>query len=105
VKFTPGGGAVTLTASTGDADVLEIAVTDTGIGMNESEINIALSPFGQIDSSLARQHQGTGLGLPLCKSLLELHGAELIVTSKPGEGTKIVVRFPAARVIGHSIAA
>ena len=105
VKFTPGGGSVTLTACIGDDRGLDVAVTDTGIGMNESEIGIALAPFGQIDSSLARKHQGTGLGLPLCKSLLELHGARLVVTSRPSEGTTIIVRFPPERVVAQGIAA
>jgi signal transduction histidine kinase len=105
VKFTPGGGSVTLTARVCDGGCLDIAVTDTGIGMSESEIKIALAPFGQIDSSLARNHQGTGLGLPLCKSLLDLHGAELLIESRPSDGTKIVVRFPKQRVVANSIAA
>jgi PAS domain S-box-containing protein len=105
VKFTPGGGSVTLTAGVGDGGCLDIMVTDTGIGMSESEIKIALAPFGQIDSSLARNHQGTGLGLPLCKSLVDLHGAELAIHSRPSEGTRIVVRFPKQRVVANSIAA
>jgi PAS domain S-box-containing protein len=105
VKFTPGGGSVTLTAGVCNDGCLDIAVTDTGIGMSESEIKIALAPFGQIDSSLGRTHQGTGLGLPLYKSLLDLHGAELLIESRPSEGTKIVVRFPRQRVVANSIAA
>ncbi len=105
VKFTPAGGSVSLTATFNEARELEIAVIDTGIGMSESDIGIALAPFGQIDSSLARKHQGTGLGLPLCKSLLELHGARFEITSKPNAGTRIVVAFPSKRVVAHSIAA
>ena len=105
VKFTPGGGSVTLNAGIGPEQTLDIAVADTGIGMSEAEIQIALAPFGQIDSSHARRHQGTGLGLPLCQSLLELHGARLIVTSRPSEGTTIVARFPAERVRTHDVAA
>jgi signal transduction histidine kinase len=105
VKFTPGGGSVTLTACVCDGGCLAIAVSDTGIGMSESEIKIALAPFGQIDSSLARTHQGTGLGLPLCKSLLDLHGAELAIESRPNEGTTILVRFPKQRVVANCIAA
>jgi signal transduction histidine kinase len=62
-------------------------------------------PFGQIDSTLARRHQGTGLGLPLCKSLLELHGAELIVESRPMAGSRITARFPAERAVLDCVAA
>jgi PAS domain S-box-containing protein len=105
VKFTPGGGSVILTARVCDGGCLNIAVADTGIGMSESDIKIALAPFGQIDSSLGRTHQGTGLGLPLCRSLIDLHGAELVIDSQPSEGTKIVVRFPKQRVVANSIAA
>ncbi|MGD0191584.1 MAG: ATP-binding protein [Rhizomicrobium sp.] len=105
VKFTPAGGSVTLSGCRTVDGALEIAVTDTGIGMSQSEIRIALQPFGQIDSSLSRKHQGTGLGLPLCKSLLDLHGADLNIDSRPTVGTKIIVRFPPARVVKHGLAA
>ncbi len=105
VKFTPGGGSVTLGARINADCGLDITVADTGVGMSDADIEIALSPFGQIDSSLARKHQGTGLGLPLCKSLLGLHGADLIVTSRPGAGTAITARFSSTRVLADSVAA
>ena len=78
---------------------LFLSVSDTGIGMTPAEIQIALSPFGQIDSTLARKHVGTGLGLPICRALLELHGGELIVTSTPNVGTTLTARFPAHRIV------
>jgi PAS domain S-box-containing protein len=73
---------------------LEIRVSDTGIGMRAEDIKVALEPFRQIDDSIARRHQGTGLGLPLAKTLSELHGGELKVTSEPGRGTTVVVSLP-----------
>ena len=105
VKFTPPGGSVTIACQHNVTGELDLAVSDTGIGMSEADIAVALSPFGQIDSSLARQHQGTGLGLPLCKSLLDLHGAQLIVASVPDMGTTMTARFPASRVLARSEAA
>ena len=98
VKFTPPGGAVTVAAHTTDAGEAEIVVTDTGIGMTEDQIAIALTPFGQVDSALDRTYEGTGLGLPLCNALVELHGGTLTVTSQPERGTTVTVRLPASRV-------
>jgi signal transduction histidine kinase len=72
--------------------------------MTEAEIEIALQPFGQVDSSLARRHNGTGLGLPLARSLAEQHGGSLNIASEPGRGTTATVTIPAARVQGETIA-
>ena len=73
-------------------------VTDSGIGMTSDEILMALEPFRQIDSRLSRKYDGTGLGLPLTKHLLELHGGRLEIASTPGVGTAVTMRFPAARL-------
>jgi len=94
IKFTPPGGRIRLWAETGDADFVDLLVADTGIGMRPEDIPVALAPFGQIDSTLARKYQGTGLGLPLTKILTELHGGELSITSKPEAGTMVRVRLP-----------
>ena len=98
IKFTPHGGCVSVTAVIADCGDLEISVTDTGIGMTAAEIEIALAPFGQIDSKLARQHAGTGLGLPVSRSLMRLHGGDVVVDSVANQGTTMTARFPAARV-------
>ena len=92
IKFTPAGGVVTVSMHETDSGI-DIEVTDTGIGMSSSDIELALSPFGQVDSALNRRHAGTGLGLPLSKSLAELHGGTLKITSAPGAGTTVTVHL------------
>ena len=99
VKFTPSGGSVVVnTALDGSGDFL-VRVKDTGIGMTSDEITIALTPFGQVESSLSRRYEGTGLGLSLSKGLVELHGGKLEIESAPQEGTSVTIRFPASRVV------
>lgn len=99
IKFTPDGGAVTLSAGLGSDNVMTLSIADTGIGMRPEDIPRALEPFAQIESSLTRRFEGTGLGLPLCKRLVELHGASLELTSALGVGTTATVRFPVSRLM------
>jgi two-component system cell cycle sensor histidine kinase PleC len=66
--------------------------------MTPDEVRIALEPFGQVDARLSREHEGTGLGLPLARRLAELHGGSLRVESEKGVGTRVIVTLPAARV-------
>ena len=108
LKFTPDGGMVTFRircgSPGGDAPTdleggLMFEIADTGIGMRAEDIPIALAKFGQIDSSLSRRYDGTGLGLPLTKRLIELHGGSLRISSAPGAGTTVTVWFPRSRVI------
>lgn len=98
IKFTPSGGRVTIEAAVQDDGRMVVTVEDTGIGMNEEDIPVAMSSFGQIDSSFSRKFDGTGLGLPLSKMLTEMHGGELTLESAPGKGTSVTVTFPAERV-------
>lgn len=98
LKFTRSGGEVTVGARTLNDGRLEMWVSDTGIGIAPEDIPTALETFGQIDGALNRLHDGTGLGLPLVKSMAELHGAELKIESAVGEGTTCCVIFPADRV-------
>ena len=76
-----------------------LTVRDTGMGMSKSEIANALIPFGQNRQKMSVRHEGTGLGLPLAKAMMELHGGSLTVESIPGRGTTVFLRFPASRVI------
>jgi signal transduction histidine kinase len=75
-----------------------MAVSDTGIGIAPSHIASVLKPFGRVENPLSRRYEGTGLGLPLAKSLVELHGGRLEVTSEIGRGTTIRVQLPASRL-------
>jgi signal transduction histidine kinase len=86
-----------VTASLGAAGI-RVTVADTGIGIAPGDIPRALEQFGQIDSSLARKYDGTGLGLPLAKRLIELHGGGLEIASIPGQGTRVTVVIPADRI-------
>ncbi|MGH7224272.1 MAG: ATP-binding protein, partial [Gemmataceae bacterium] len=96
VKFTPARGCITLSARRDGTGLVALSVSDTGIGMRAEDIPVALSPFSQIDSGLSRRYEGTGMGLPLCKSIVELHGGKLTVTSEPGHGTTVTVLLPEA---------
>jgi len=100
IKFTPAGGQVILSIGRGADGGILIDVSDTGIGIPEDKMDLALSPFGQIDSKLSRKFEGTGLGLPLTKRLVELHGGTLKVVSEVAEGTTVSVILPASRVVG-----
>jgi len=83
-----------------DSDGFVITVKDTGIGIAASDLPKVLIPFTQLDSKLSRKHGGTGLGLPLTKGLVELHGGSFEIDSEVGVGTTVTVRLPAARVAG-----
>lgn len=99
VKFTPDGGTVSCDARINADGAMIVTVADTGIGMDEFGKAIALEKFGQVDSSLSRKHDGTGLGLPLTKGLVDLHGGTLEIDSHPGKGTAVTISFPMSRVL------
>jgi signal transduction histidine kinase len=98
VKFTPSGNHVIFSGElTGEGFVLRVA--DTGIGMSKEESVEAMQAFRQIDSSFSRRHQGTGLGLPLAKSLVDMHGGTLTIDSESGKGTTVMVLLPLERIV------
>jgi two-component system cell cycle sensor histidine kinase PleC len=97
LKFTPRGGRITLSADQCDPSMgrgLEISVSDTGVGIAEEDLARLARPFEQIESQHAKTTQGTGLGLALTKSLVELHGGRLAIRSKPGAGTRVSFTLP-----------
>jgi PAS domain S-box-containing protein len=94
VKFTEPGGSVVVTVRQPGPDTIAFDVRDTGVGMSEVEVGIALEPFGQVDEGLSRRHEGTGLGLPLASRLVELHGGSFHIESKKGQGTTATVTLP-----------
>lgn len=98
IKFTPQGGSVDLSARPDKDGGLIVTVRDTGIGMAKHEIRDAIELFRQVDNSLSRRYEGTGLGLPLAIQLTELHGGTLTIDSTPGRGTTVTVRLPGERI-------
>lgn len=101
IKFTARGGRVALAADLPAAGGLFIRVTDTGIGMPLEAIGLAMEPFVQLDDGLSRCYEGTGLGLPLAKSMIEAHDGTLTLNSAPGRGTEAQLYLPAERVHGY----
>ena len=99
VKFTPRGGRVTVAAWSDDAGRISIQTSDTGIGMTPDEIGKALTPFHRSESAFNRRFEGTGLGLPITKSLVDAHGAGFRIESEPDIGTRCAVVFPAFRIL------
>jgi len=93
-KFTPDGGRIVLVATTESSRDLTIAIADTGIGMTQEQIAQALKPFTQVQSEYSRQQEGTGLGLTISKSLIELHGGRMVISSTPEVGTMVAFTLP-----------
>ena len=98
VKFSHKDGAVTVAARLLESGDLAIAVADHGVGMSAEDIPVALQPFRQLDNALSRSYEGTGLGLPLAKQLIERHGGTLGIDSVPGSGTTVTITLPQARL-------
>ena len=99
IKFTPSGGRVQVSASADPDDGFVIKVVDTGIGISEQDLPKVMSAFGQVDSALSRKYDGTGLGLPLSISMVELHGGKLRLESTVGVGTSVTLVFPTERIV------
>ncbi len=98
VKFNRDGGRVRILAAADPGSDLLVEIADTGIGMTPEEVSIAFQAFVQVDNSLARRYEGTGIGLPLTKRLIELQGGTISIESVKGSGTTVVLRFPCNRV-------
>src|SRR5205085_8980851 len=100
IKFTPAGGSVRI-AARDVGDGVEIAVSDTGVGISAADQSRLFREFTQVDGSLTRRHEGTGLGLALTKRLVELHGGRIAVRSAPGAGSTFTVCLPVAAASGQ----
>ena len=107
VKFTPSGGRITVRAALEESGLFAITVSDTGIGIPHEKLSTVLQPFEQLDGTLSREHEGTGLGLPLSRTMAEMHGGHLEIESAVKAGTIVTVRFPRDRVLmpGQELAA
>jgi len=99
IKFTPNGGRVDFRATFNKKTGHCFEVIDTGSGMDANEIEIALTQFGQVNRSTAKNHEGTGLGLPLTRGLVELHDGTLNIESEKGKGTRVWISFPIERAV------
>jgi two-component system cell cycle sensor histidine kinase PleC len=102
-KFTPDGGKIMIVARANKDGGVTVVVVDSGIGMTQEQISIALTAFGQVQSHLSRTQEGTGLGLPIARGLARQHGGDLYIESEPGEGTSAVLTLPGAA--GRRVAA
>src|SRR3546814_632682 len=98
VKFTPAGGSITIAAWARPGMGAGFRVIDTGIGIAKDDQARMLEPFTQVESGLSRKHEGTGLGLPLCRALIEVHDGTLSLESEFGAGTAITVTLPESRI-------
>ena len=96
VKFTPEWGRIRLEAKVDNMQLVQISISDSGVGMTAEEIATAMRPFGQVESGFSKRHEGTGLGLPIAHALAQLHGGELTVNSKKGAGTRVSFTIPLA---------
>lgn len=99
MKFTPGHGRVSISVDVNETCGITIRVKDTGIGIATENLERVLRPFEQVESSLARSHGGTGLGLPYSKKIVEVHGGSLTLESALNQGTVVTVRLPMSRVV------
>ncbi|MBB4266738.1 PAS domain S-box protein [Roseospira visakhapatnamensis] len=105
IKFTPRDGRVRITAERTPDAGLALVVADTGVGIAETELERVLEPFRQAQANKQAAEQGTGLGLALVRSMIELHGGSIVLASREQQGTTVTLRFPAARVRPRASAA
>ena len=103
IKFTPPGGEVRIAVKPGDDDGLEISVVDTGIGIAKEDLPTVFEAFGQVDGDLNRRYEGAGLGVPLARTLAQLHDASVTFHSEIGLGTMVSLVFPAHRLIRETV--
>ena len=104
VKFTPTGGHIEIAASPDSAGIA-ITVKDDGIGIAHEHIQKILEPFAQVEGSISRRHQGSGLGLALVAKMIELHGGTLTIESALGQGTTVRLILPSWRIVREAVAA
>jgi signal transduction histidine kinase len=99
LKFTPEGGNVWIDIGLDASGSLALTVKDTGIGIKKADIMRVFEPFVQVENAMSRTHQGTGLGLPLVRKIMSLHGGSVDLDSIVGEGTTVTATFPKSRFV------
>lgn len=105
IKFTPPDGTVAIKALRTAEQGVIVVIRDSGVGMSPEDIEVAMTPFGQVDGGRSRWREGAGLGLPIAKALVELHGGTLYIASQQNEGTEVVITFPGRDTVTASAAA
>jgi signal transduction histidine kinase len=105
VKFTKPEGCIRIESVRHNSGDLVVLISDTGIGIPFEQIEKVFQPFEQVADHLTREHEGTGLGLPIAKGLMELHGGEVILSSELGVGTTARLRLPGSRVRDAAVCA
>ena len=103
IKFTPASGEVRVALTRDDRGDVQIRVADTGIGIAPEDMPKVFAAFGQVDNAWTRRHEGAGLGIPLAKAMVELHGGQLNVESNVGTGTVVTLRLPRDRVLRGNV--
>lgn len=102
IKFTEPPGSILIESSVNGRGDLVISIKDTGIGIPPEHLERVLNPFEQVADHLTKENEGTGLGLPIARALIELHGGDLALSSELGIGTTVALRLPHERV--HHVA-
>ncbi|MFM1814217.1 MAG: hypothetical protein RLZ98_912 [Pseudomonadota bacterium] len=102
IKFSKENCSISIKAFRRNEGGVSVIVSDTGVGMTEDELLIALTPFGQVDGTRSRWREGTGLGLPIAKALIELHGGKLNIRSSKNVGTEVIVDLPPPNDVASS---
>ena len=106
VKFTPRGGSIEVRVEREPDGRIAITVSDTGIGIARKDLARVMEPFGQVDGKFQHEAKGTGLGLPLTRSMVRLHGGTMVLQSEEHAGTRVTVRLPLWRIVreGRNVA-
>lgn len=102
IKFTPARGMVTISVTWHAAFGAIVEIADTGIGIPADKISVILEPFGQVENAMSRRYQGSGLGLPIAKKFIEVHGGKMHIETRVGEGTKISFDLPASLFVSDA---
>ncbi|WP_417431057.1 PAS-domain containing protein [Kiloniella sp.] len=102
VKFSREEGDVVITVSGNKRDGISLSIADKGIGISKEDLPKVMDPFHQVSEALTRNHEGSGLGLHIVKSLIELHGGRVVINSELGVGTNVCVHFPRERSVDRA---
>jgi signal transduction histidine kinase len=99
IKFSKTGGVIAIDSMTVPTGDIALRITDTGIGIPAEAIDKLFLPFSQVDSAYSRKHDGVGLGLSICRSIMKAYGGSITLESQVGMGTMVTLTFPASRLV------